>query len=71
MTSSKTSEYESLKSWLAKKKNSEYVQKIEYMLFLDSLANDEPIYLEIFGDKDRFQNITQNELLQVIIFQLK
>ena len=35
------------------------------MLFLDSLANDGPIYLEIYGDKGSFHNITDNNLLSV------
>ena len=35
------------------------------MLFLDSLANDGPMYLEIYGDKGSFQNITNNNLLSV------
>jgi len=54
LTSSKNSDFLSLKSWLKNANNLEIVKKIKYMLVLDSLATEEDIYLNIHGDKSTY-----------------
>ena len=63
LTSSKNTEYTSLKAWLKKTSNLEIVKKIKYMLILDSLGNREAIYLNIHDDKSTFQKSLNSKFI--------
>ena len=53
LTSSKSFNYEGFQTWVSKAENSRIVSKIEYAIFLDSLASSNDLNLQIYNaDKD-------------------
>ena len=58
MTSSRTFNYEGLEIWLQKAENSRIVNKIEFAVFLDSLAQRDSLNLQLINADQTSDNLS-------------